>query len=162
MIAMALACSPKLLIADEPTTALDVTIQAQVLELMKTLQKDFNTAIMFITHDLNVIAEVADRVIVMYAGRVVEEANVYDLFDEAMHPYTIGLMNSKPDMGTNGEELYAIPGTVPNPLFRPVGCQFNTRCEKTMDICFKEDAPLLELPNGRKVRCWLFDKGGNK
>lgn len=160
MIAMALACSPKLLIADEPTTALDVTIQAQVLELMKTLQKEYNTAIMFITHDLSVIAEVADRVIVMYAGRVVEEANVFDLFDGAKHPYTIGLMNSKPDMSTSGDVLYAIPGSVPNPLFRPEGCQFNTRCEHTMDICFKKDAELIELPGGRKVRCWLFDKGG--
>jgi len=162
MIAMALACSPKLLIADEPTTALDVTIQAQILELMKILQKDYNTAIMFITHDLNVIAEVADRVIVMYAGRVVEEADVFDLFDEAMHPYTIGLMNSKPNMGNNTSELYAIPGSVPNPLFRPIGCQFNTRCEKTMDICFIEDAPLFDLSNGRKVRCWLYDKGGSE
>ncbi len=162
MIAMALACSPKLLIADEPTTALDVTIQAQVLDLMKNLQKNFNTAIMFITHDLNVIAEVADRVIVMYAGRVVEEADVYQLFDEAKHPYTIGLMNSKPDMGTNGDELYAIPGSVPNPLFRPKGCQFNTRCDRAMDICFEKDADLVQLEDGRKVRCWLYNKEGKE
>lgn len=160
MIAMALACSPKLLIADEPTTALDVTIQAQILDLMKILQKDYNTAILFITHDLNVIAEVADRVIVMYAGRVVEEADVFDLFDEAKHPYTIGLMNSKPDASNKEDELYAIPGSIPNPLLRPIGCQFNTRCEKTMDICFDADAPLFDLPNSRKVRCWLYNEGG--
>lgn len=158
MIAMALSCNPKLLIADEPTTALDVTIQAQILELMKKLQKDFGTSIMFITHDLGVIAEVADRVIVMYLGLVVEEANVYDLFEDPKHPYTLGLMKSKPDLDTEDDRLYAIPGVVPNPLYRPKGCPFYDRCNKKVDIC-KEDLPQLkEIEKGRKVRCWLFDQ----
>ncbi len=158
MIAMALACNPKLLIADEPTTALDVTIQAQVLELMKKLQKDFKTAIMFITHDLNVIAEMADRVIVMYSGKVVEESSIVELFDEPYHPYTIGLMNSKPDLETDTERLYMIPGVVPNPLFRPVGCQFNSRCEYAEEKCFQEEPPLKDIGNGRKVRCWRWQE----
>lgn len=158
MIAMALACNPKLLIADEPTTALDVTIQAQVLELMKKLQKDFKTAIMFITHDLNVIAEMADRVIVMYSGKVVEESSIVELFDEPYHPYTIGLMNSKPDLETDTERLYMIPGVVPNPLFRPVGCQFNSRCEYAEEKCFQEEPPLKDIGSGRKVRCWRWQE----
>ena len=158
MIAMAIACSPKLLIADEPTTALDVTIQAQVLALMKKLQKDYHTAIMFITHDLNVIAEIADRVVVMYAGVVVEEADVFDLFDEALHPYTIGLMKSRPDMRNFEEELHVIPGSVPNPYLKNMGCKFNVRCKQAMPICFEKDAQLIELTRDRKVRCWLYDK----
>ena len=158
MIAMAIACSPKLLIADEPTTALDVTIQAQVLALMKKLQKDYHTAIMFITHDLNVIAEIADRVVVMYAGVVVEEADVFDLFDEALHPYTKGLMKSRPDMSNFDEELHVIPGNVPNPYHKIMGCKFNDRCKQAMPICFEKDAPLIELTRERKVRCWLYDK----
>lgn len=153
MIAMALACNPKLLIADEPTTALDVTIQAQVLELMVQLQKEYNTAIMFITHDLNVIAEMADRVIVMYAGKVVEESSIVELFDSPYHPYTIGLMASKPDLETHTDRLYMIPGSVPNPLFRPAGCQFNSRCEYANDKCFAEDPPLEDIGQNRKVRC---------
>ncbi len=158
MIAMAIACSPKLLIADEPTTALDVTIQAQVLSLMKKLQKDNHTAIMFITHDLNVIAEIADRVVVMYAGIVVEEADVFDLFDGALHPYTKGLMKSRPDMCNFDEELHVIPGGVPNPYLKTMGCKFNVRCTEAMPICFEKDPPLIELSRERKVRCWLYDK----
>jgi len=158
MIAMAIACSPKLLIADEPTTALDVTIQAQVLSLMKKLQKDNHTAIMFITHDLNVIAEIADRVVVMYAGIVVEEADVFDLFDGALHPYTKGLMKSRPDMCNFDEELHVIPGGVPNPYLKTMGCKFNVRCTEAMPICFEKDPPLIELTRERKVRCWLYDK----
>lgn len=158
MIAMALACNPKLLIADEPTTALDVTIQAQVLDLMNGLKKKFNTAIMFITHDLSVIAEIADRVIVMYAGNVVEEATVLDTFEKPKHPYTVGLLNSKPDLHADEDRLHVIPGSVPNPLHRPAGCLFNPRCEHSMEICGREMPPLIEIEDGHKVRCWLYDK----
>jgi oligopeptide/dipeptide ABC transporter ATP-binding protein len=158
MIAMALACNPRLLIADEPTTALDVTIQAQVLDLMSNLQDELDTAILFITHDLAVVAEIADRVDVMYSGRVVEEADVDELFDHPMHPYTIGLLQSIPDLNTDDEVLHAIEGVVPNPLDRPEGCQFSPRCEKSMDICTKEMPDLFDLGNGRKVRCWLYDE----
>ena len=157
MIAMALACNPKLLIADEPTTALDVTIQAQVLELMKKLQRDFNTSIIFITHDLSVISEMADRVIVMYSGRVVEEASVYDLFEKPLHPYTEGLLNSKPDLNLGEEKLHVIPGVVPNPLERPDGCQFAPRCEYAIEICREKEPALLQVEQERKVRCWLRD-----
>lgn len=158
MIAMALACNPRLLIADEPTTALDVTIQAQVLELMSKLQDELDTAILFITHDLAVVAEIADRVDVMYSGRVVEEAGVDELFDHPMHPYTIGLLQSIPDLNTDDEILHAIEGVVPNPLNRPDGCQFSPRCDKSMDICKREMPNLFDLGNGRKVRCWLYDE----
>lgn len=155
MIAMALACNPKLLIADEPTTALDVTIQAQILELMLNLQKEFDTAIIFITHDLGVIAEVADRVIVMYAGKVVEEANVKELFISPKHPYTVGLLKSKPDLDTRDERLYVVPGVVPNLLKKPKGCMFHPRCEFATDKCINQETELLEISEGRKVRCWL-------
>lgn len=155
MIAMALACNPKLLIADEPTTALDVTIQAQVLELMKKLQKDFKTAIMFITHDLSVISEMADRVAVMYSGRIVEEASVYDLFEKPLHPYTEGLLNSKPDLNLGTERLHVIPGAVPNPLKRPAGCTFAPRCEYAIDICKEKELQLLQVEPERKVGCWI-------
>lgn len=158
MIAMALACNPKLLIADEPTTALDVTIQAQVLDLMNKLQKEFGTAIMFITHDLNVIAEMANRVIVMYSGKVVEESSIVELFDKPYHPYTIGLMKSKPDLKTADERLYMIPGVVPNPLYRPAGCQFNSRCEYAIEKCFKLEPDLTEIGAGRKVRCFRWQE----
>ena len=158
MIAMALACNPRLLIADEPTTALDVTIQAQVLELMNNLQKELKTAMLFITHDLAVVAEIADRVDVMYSGKVVEEAEVDDLFDHPKHPYTIGLLQSIPDLNTDDEVLHAIEGVVPNPLNRPDGCQFSPRCEQSMDICKREMPDLFDLGNGRKVRCWLYDE----
>ncbi|GAU79461.1 ABC transporter ATP-binding protein [Fusibacter sp. 3D3] len=158
MIAMALACNPKLLIADEPTTALDVTIQAQVLDLMNKLQKEFGTAIMFITHDLNVIAEMASRVIVMYAGKVVEESSIVELFDKPYHPYTIGLMKSKPDLKTSDERLYMIPGVVPNPLYRPAGCQFNSRCEYAIEKCFQMEPDLIEIGASRKVRCFRWQE----
>jgi oligopeptide/dipeptide ABC transporter ATP-binding protein len=135
MIAMALSCNPKLLIADEPTTALDVTIQAQILELMRDLKQKMNTAIMLITHDLGVVAEMADHVIVMYAGKVTEEAKVLDIFENPLHPYTIGLLNSKPNLNRQSQKLEVIPGNVPNPLRIPQGCPFNPRCSKAMDIC---------------------------
>jgi peptide/nickel transport system ATP-binding protein/oligopeptide transport system ATP-binding protein len=159
MIAMALACNPKILIADEPTTALDVTIQAQILELMKKLQREYDSAILFITHDLGVIAEMADRVIVMYAGLIVEEALVGDLFEVPLHPYTIGLMNSKPDLNIREKRLHVIPGNVPNLSNLPTGCTFHPRCEFAIDKC-REMMPLLEEHSpGRRVRCWVVNEG---
>ena len=159
MIAMALACNPKVLIADEPTTALDVTIQAQILELMKKLQREFDSAILFITHDLGVIAEMADRVIVMYAGLILEEATVEDLFETPLHPYTIGLMNSKPDLNIREKRLHVIPGNVPNLTNLPTGCAFHPRCEFAIDKCREIMPPLEEHSPGRKVRCWVVNEG---
>ncbi len=160
MIAMALSCNPKLLIADEPTTALDVTIQAQIIELMKELKEKLNTAIMLITHDLGVVAEMADHVIVMYAGRIVEDANVVDLFKDPKHPYTIGLMKSKPNLEGSAKRLDVIPGSVPNPLAMPEGCAFHPRCNHAMEICQMQVPDLISVGNGRKVRCWLFNNEG--
>lgn len=161
MIAMALACKPKLLIADEPTTALDVTIQAQILELMKTLQKESNTAIMLITHDLGVIAETADRVIVMYAGQVVEEADVFTLFKEPKHPYTQGLMASIPHLEYESEQrLASIPGSVPSIKHMPAGCRFHTRCPYATERCEQEQPSLKDVQAGHKVRCWLTEEDG--
>ena len=154
MIAMALACNPKLLIADEPTTALDVTIQAQILALMKQLQQEHQTAIMFITHDLGVIAEVSDRVLVMYAGQVMEEAPVAPLFKDPLHPYTQGLLRSKPQIMSDQQRLYVIPGMVPNLLERPGGCQFHPRCPFGSQRCADACPELFVLPDGRKSRCW--------
>jgi peptide/nickel transport system ATP-binding protein len=159
MIAMALSCRPKLLIADEPTTALDVTIQSQILELMKTLREESNTAIMMITHDLGVIAEMADKVIVMYAGQVVEEADVFTLFDHPKHPYTQGLMDSIPHIENDvHKRLYSIPGNVPTLHQMPIGCRFHTRCPYTTDKCMKEKPPLQSTTTEtkHKVRCWLY------
>lgn len=163
MIAMALSCNPKLLIADEPTTALDVTIQAQILELMKELRDKINTAIMFITHDLGVIAEIAEQVIVMYAGKIVESADVVTLFNEPLHPYTTGLLNSKPKIEIDTEKLYSIPGMVPNPLNLPEGCPYHPRCDKVMDVCRVQYPQEVEVKPGHLVRCWLFNgrKGGS-
>lgn len=157
MIAMALSCSPQLLIADEPTTALDVTIQAQILELMKELREREQTSLLLITHDLGVIAEMADEVAVMYAGQVVEQASVGDLFREPLHPYTRGLLNSIPTIKTSkGARLNVVDGNVPNLLNLPPGCRFNPRCPSAMDIC-RESAPLLkELRGHRQARCWLY------
>ncbi|WP_078547389.1 ABC transporter ATP-binding protein [Litchfieldia alkalitelluris] len=159
MIAMALSCQPKLLIADEPTTALDVTIQAQILELMKKLREKSNTAIMMITHDLGVIAEMADKVMVMYAGQVVEEADVYTLFDEPKHPYTKGLIESIPHLEyDNHKRLYSIPGSVPTLHNMPKGCRFHTRCPFVTNKCLSDKPELLSLEkdNQHKVRCWLY------
>ncbi|WP_350343950.1 ABC transporter ATP-binding protein [Proteinivorax tanatarense] len=160
MIAMALSCDPKFLIADEPTTALDVTIQAQVLELMKKLQKEYGTSIMFITHDLGVIAEMADDVVVMYAGKVVEETDIISLFENAKHPYTTGLLKSRPDMVGEDEELQCITGMVPSLKNMPKGCSFNPRCDKSMDICKEKMPELIEVTPGHKARCWLYSEGG--
>jgi len=160
MIAMALACDPKLLIADEPTTALDVTIQAQILELMKKLKSEFHAAIMLITHDLGVVAEMCDRVAVMYAGKIVEEGTTLDLFREPLHPYTEGLLASIPRIDEGRQEkLHVIEGTVPNLLHLPHGCSFAPRCPKAMDVCRREAPTLLEVGDGRKVSCWLHADG---
>jgi oligopeptide/dipeptide ABC transporter ATP-binding protein len=159
MIAMALVCGPKLIIADEPTTALDVTIQAQILDLMKGIREELNTAIMLITHDLGVIAEMADKVIVMYAGQVVEEADVFTLFEAPWHPYTRGLMKSIPQVyASKIERLSSIPGTVPsiNQVFN--GCRFSSRCPLVSERCLREVPRLLDHGNGHKVRCWNFQE----
>ncbi|MFW5814978.1 MAG: ABC transporter ATP-binding protein [Spirochaetota bacterium] len=157
MIAMALSCNPKLLIADEPTTALDVTIQAQILKLMQELQRRIQTAVLFITHDLSVIAEMADRVLVMYAGKVVEEADVFTLFHEPRHPYTQGLIRSRPAIDTEQDRLLYIPGNVPNPLDMPGGCPFHPRCPHAMQICSDAMPPRRTLKEGHSVRCWLHE-----
>jgi oligopeptide/dipeptide ABC transporter ATP-binding protein len=157
MIAMALLCNPKLIIADEPTTALDVTIQAQILDLMKKLSKEMNTAIMLITHDLGVIAEMADKVLVMYAGQVVEEADIYTLFKNPEHPYTQGLMNSIPQVYTEKiERLTSIPGTVPSVYQKFTGCRFNERCPFITERCMNEEPALIDSGYNHKVRCWNY------
>jgi oligopeptide/dipeptide ABC transporter ATP-binding protein len=159
MIAMALACNPEILMADEPTTALDVTVQAQILDLMMQLRKDFDTAIMMITHDLGVIAEIANRIVVMYAGKVVEEAPTVPLFEDPKHPYTQGLLRSIPRLGDRAQgernRLSEIRGMVPGLLNRPAACLFAPRCEYVMAICRKIPPPLADVESGRKVRCWL-------
>jgi peptide/nickel transport system ATP-binding protein/oligopeptide transport system ATP-binding protein len=158
MIAMALSCNPQLLLADEPTTALDVTIQAQIMDLMVRLKEEFKTAILLITHDLGVIAEMASRVVVMYAGKVVEEAPVKDLFKDPRHPYTRGLLGSIPVIGRKaqtGRRLQEIPGIVPRPLETPIGCRFHPRCSSVMDICRKQEPPMIHLAEHRRVNCWL-------
>lgn len=156
MIAMALACDPELLIADEPTTALDVTIQAQILDLIKRLRDEIGMAVMLITHDLGVVAETADKVVVMYCGRVVEQADVKELFTEPMHPYTQGLLASIPKMDEDRERLYMIRGMVPDPTELPAGCSFADRCDKCTAKCRAAMPALTELKDGRKVRCFLY------
>jgi oligopeptide/dipeptide ABC transporter ATP-binding protein len=154
MIAMALACEPKLLIADEPTTALDVTIQAQILELMRTLRDETGTAIILITHDLGVIAELAHDVVVMYSGRVVERTNVARLFAEPQHPYTIGLLGSIPKLHLEQARLAAIEGQVPNPLAPVTGCRFHPRCPFAVDQCRRAEPPLAAVIAGHEAACW--------
>jgi peptide/nickel transport system ATP-binding protein len=154
MIAMALACNPKLLIADEPTTALDVTIQAQILELMRALRAELGTAIILITHDLGVIAELADDVIVMYAGQVIERCAVRALFSEPQHPYTVGLLGSIPFLHEVQERLNAIEGSVPHPAALPVGCRFHPRCPFAIDKCLREVPPLMQIRPGHDAACW--------
>jgi oligopeptide/dipeptide ABC transporter ATP-binding protein len=156
MIAMALACEPKLLIADEPTTALDVTIQAQVLDLMNELKQKTGAAILFVTHDLGVIAEMSDRVMVMYAGKVAETASVEEIFSNPSHPYTIGLIGSKPDMNTERERLYVIPGGVPDLSHKPPGCPFHPRCERVLPRCSREFPPVTALSATHTVYCWDY------
>lgn len=156
MIAMALSCQPKLIIADEPTTALDVTIQAQILDLMRKIKNQISASIMLITHDLGVIAEMADYVIVMYAGRIIEEGTVKEIFANPMHPYTIGLLESKPVLGKLSEELYSIPGQVPNPISMPDYCYFKSRCEKSCGECEGKYPHMFDVTDTHKVACWLY------
>ncbi|MBS3983312.1 MAG: ABC transporter ATP-binding protein [Dethiobacter sp.] len=161
MLAMACACMPSLLIADEPTTALDVTVQAQILELLCQLQSELNIAIMLITHDLSLVAEIAQRVAVMYAGVVVENASVRNLFAKPRHPYTQGLLASLPLLNAERERLNVIPGGVPNMLNLPKGCRFHPRCPHCRQICRQQEPPLFSQ-NGSEVRCWLFAREMNK
>lgn len=158
MIAMALVCDPKLLIADEPTTALDVTIQAQILKLMRELNERLNTAVILITHDLGVVAETCERVVVMYAGKVVEEGTVDTIFNNPQHPYTKGLIASVPDMRYKKQRLYSIPGSVPKPGSIKQGCRFAARCEFVVGRCTEENPPLYETAEGHKTRCFLYDE----
>ena len=158
MIAMALSCNPRLILADEPTTALDVTIQAQIMNLMQRLKEEFKSAIVLITHDLGVIAEMASRVVVMYAGKVVEEAPVKPLFKDPRHPYTVGLLGSIPVIGRKkqtGRRLQEIKGMVPGPAEMPVGCRFHPRCSHAMDRCRRQEPPMIRLGEHRRGSCWV-------
>ena len=159
MIAMALACSPKLIIADEPTTALDVTIQAQILDLLRNLKDQINSSIMFITHDLGVIAEMADYVVVMYAGRIVEQGTAEEIFSHPAHPYTIGLMASKPVVGRQVDKLYSIPGKVPNPINMPNYCYFKDRCEMCVNGCEGDYPCEVSISPTHKVSCYRYYDG---
>ncbi|AUB66720.1 ABC transporter ATP-binding protein [Bacillus cereus] len=158
MIAVALSCNPKLLIADEPTTALDVTIQAQILDLLRQVKEEFKTSILLITHDLGVVAEMADYVVVMYGGKVIEEAPVLEIFQNPKHPYTKGLLKSKPVMGKRIDKLYSIPGQVPNLVGLGEFCYFSGRCEHCMEICEKEAPNLKVNDENHKVACWLYEE----
>lgn len=164
MIAMALICEPKLLIADEPTTALDVTIQAQILKLMLGLRDRLHTAIIMITHDLGVIAEVCDDVNVMYAGKILEKSDVFELFDRPAHPYTRGLLRSIPGVAqeVQGKRLQSIEGMVPNLLYLPQGCRFHPRCEQVTEVCRRQEPALFALGNGHYVRCWQYQTQGEE
>jgi oligopeptide/dipeptide ABC transporter ATP-binding protein len=155
MIAMALACHPELLIADEPTTALDVTIQAQILDMIDDLKQKFNMGVVLITHDMGVVAEVADRVMVMYAGEKVEEADVQTLFNNPQHPYTKGLLRSVPNVDDREHKLEPIPGTLPSLQDEIIGCRFQERCEQAMDKCLTQSPDTFKVKNGHTVRCWL-------
>ena len=163
MIAMALACAPEVLIADEPTTALDVTIQAQILDLMRALREKTGTSIILITHDLGVVAEMAERIAVMYAGRIVEQTDAKTLFDKPLHPYTQGLIGSIPVLGKIKDRLEVIPGNVPNLVNLPPGCKFAPRCrarvEHNLEICTDKEPDLIEVQPGHTVRCWLYQDG---
>ncbi|MFC0557582.1 ABC transporter ATP-binding protein [Halalkalibacter alkalisediminis] len=162
MIAIAMSCDPEVLIADEPTTALDVTIQAQILDLMRTLNKENDTAIMLITHDLGVVAEICDRVVVMYAGKVVEEGDVRTILKAPEHPYTKGLIRSLPKIHQKEEQLYSIPGQVPKPGSIKVGCRFAARCESVMTKCYEEDPALISIKDGHHCRCFLYAEEGGQ
>ena len=160
MIAMALLCRPKLLIADEPTTALDVTIEAQILQLMKKLCEDQGTSIILITHNMGVVAEICDYVYVMYAGKVMEQAETFELFDHTAHPYTQGLLKSIPKLDGQEKRLYTIEGVVPNLLHLPKGCRFCTRCEYAVERCRNEEPRMYESAEGHKVRCFRSENAG--
>ena len=156
MIAMALSCAPDVLIADEPTTALDVTIQAQIMELMTELKHEVNTGIIMITHDMGVVAEIADDVVVMYAGQIVEQADVKSIFKNPKHPYTQGLLASIPRVDMKSEKLYVIEGMLPSPSNLPKGCKFSARCPQAIEICHVQAPQLIEV-QGNKVRCFLYE-----
>lgn len=159
MIAMALSCNPKLLIADEPTTALDVTIQAQIIDLLADIRKELNTAIILITHDLGVVANLADRIAVMYAGKIVETGVAKDIFNHPSHPYTSALLSSLPKHDTNkSERLTSIPGTPPDLIAPPIGCAFASRCKHCMKVCKSKQPPVFDLGNGHVSACWLLHK----
>ena len=161
VIAIALACNPKLMIADEPTTALDVTIQAQILDLIRDLNQKMNTSVVFITHDLGVVSELCDTVIVMYNGHIVEKAPVADIFREPLHPYTQGLLSAIPRITKERKPLSTIEGMVPNPVERIKGCRFWPRCPKACDRCRKEEPPVFSVGEDRQVRCWLYAQADN-
>jgi oligopeptide transport system ATP-binding protein len=156
MIAMALALEPALIIADEPTTALDVTVQAQVMDLLAELQREYNMGLILITHDLGVVADVADRIAVMYAGRIVEQAPVHDIYKAPAHPYTRGLLDSIPRLDQKGQELYAIKGLPPNLMAIPPGCAFNPRCPMAQDVCRTDEPPLYEVSQDRTSACHFW------
>ncbi|MBU5352049.1 ABC transporter ATP-binding protein [Paenibacillus silvae] len=158
MIAIAISCNPRLLIADEPTTALDVTIQAQILDMLQQIKSQSGTSILMITHDLGVVAEMADYVVVMYAGKVVEEGEVVQLFESPKHPYTQGLLRSKPIINQRQDELYSIPGHVPDPLSLKDSCHFADRCEHCISICTTQMPMLKQLGHGQKAACWLYEE----
>lgn len=158
MISMALVCNPRLIIADEPTTALDVTIQAQILDLLRDLKDKINGSIMLITHDLGVIAEMADFVVVMYAGKVIEMGTVHEIFKNPMHPYTIGLQKSKPTMQSDSDTLFNIPGNVPNPINMPTHCYFMERCDRCCDRCSGDYPRMIQISPTHYVSCHLYDK----
>lgn len=158
MIAMALACNPDILIADEPTTALDVTIQAQIMHLLNDLQKEKHTSIILITHDLGVVAQIAKRVMVMYAGQAVEYADVDHIFSDPLHPYTVGLLKSIPMPTDKKDKLFSIKGNIPSPKNYPKGCRFSPRCMDCMEKCLANEPPLVDLEDGRRVRCWKYYK----
>lgn len=162
MIAMALICNPKLIVADEPTTALDVTIQAQILDLLRQIKEKQNSSIMLVTHDLGVVAEMADYVVVMYAGRVIEMGTTEEIFDHPMHPYTIGLQKSKPSVNNDVEELYCIPGFVPNPINMPNYCYFRDRCDRCMKQCAGEYPQLVQVSPTHMVSCYLYKQDGKE
>lgn len=162
MIAMAIACNPRLIIADEPTTALDVTIQAQILDILRDLKDKINSSIMLITHDLGVIAGMADYVVVMYAGRVVEKGTVFEVFKNPSHPYTIGLMAARPGIKKGAHRLYSIPGKVPNPIDMPDYCYFRDRCEKRVGACYGEYPGEIQLSPTHFVSCYLYDEGAKE
>lgn len=159
MIGMAMSCSPKLLIADEPTTALDVTIEAQILHLMRELRDKNHTSIMMITHNLGVVAEICDYVYVMYAGKVMEQADINELFEKPCHPYTEGLMCSIPRIHSKNTRLYSIKGVVPNLLKLPKGCRFSSRCDKATKKCFTQEPELYKIDKNHSVRCFLYENG---
>ncbi|WP_413301009.1 ABC transporter ATP-binding protein [Bacillus sp. 1P10SD] len=159
MIAMALSCNPQLLIADEPTTALDVTVQARILDLLNRIKREFNMAILLITHDLGVVAEMADRVAVMYAGQIVEEADVMTIFKKPKHPYTKGLIKSVPPLHQKDKTLYSIPGSVPTINSMPKGCRFHPRCSFATDVCIEKEPDLRNINNLHTVKCWHINEG---